>query len=218
MAGALKLVTRVQLGSGVMAVYSDVHVLKKQLKRFNKAGIAAATARAANRSAAKTKTFAVRMLAKKYNFKIGTLKPMFKVSPRARKNSPTVAIMGHGPRIPMIKVKGAKNQGARGVRFNAGGGSKVHPHTFKATMESGHTGIFVRKYKHGGRRPWRISPSTGKRYRTHLSIRELTQPSPAHMLTNKQAAQETFEFYVKDYPTQLRSQLDWELQKSKGGI
>ena len=216
--GQLKRVGRVQLGSGTMAVWSDVHVLKKQLRRFNRAGIGAATARASNKAGNKTKTFAVRMLAKKYNFKIGTLKPMFRVSPRARKNNPTVAIMGRGARIPMIKVKGAKRQGARGVRFNAGGGSKVHAHTFLATMESGHKGIFVRTHKRGGRRPHRVSPSTGKRYRTQLGIRELTQPSPAHMITNAEASQEIFKFFTTDYPIQLRQQLDWEVTKSKGGV
>ena len=218
MAGALKRVARVRVGSGVMAVYSDIHVLEKQLRRFNRAGIPAATARASNRSANKTKTFVVRMLAKKYNFKIGTLKPKFKVSPRARKNNQTVAIFGFGSRIPMIKVKGAKRQGPLGVRFNAGGGSKVHAHTFLATMDSGHKGIFVRTHKRGGRRPHRISPTTGKRYRTQLGIRELTQPSPAHMLTNEDVSQKTFSFFVNDYPIQLRQQLDWEVTKSKGGV
>ena len=216
--GRLKKVAMIKSGNGDVEVWSDIQSLRKQLKRFSGDGINRANMRALNRAANKTRTRTVSLLSKAFNIKAGDLKPFVKVSPRATLRKGTVAIMGRSTRPLGIHkfAKGAKKQGVLGVRFNAGGGSKTHPHTFIARMPSGHVGIFVRKTRRRTRRDVRVSPTTGKKYRTHLSIRELTYPSVAHMITNVQRGQEIFNVFVADYPRQLFSQLDFELKKSKG--
>lgn len=219
MAGRLKLVAKIQLGSQQIQVLTDIEALKKQVKRFSKGGITRAQFRALNRSANKAKTFTSRLLSKDFNIKVSALKPFLFVSPRASARNSTVAIRGASKRLPIYNfAKGAKRQGALGVRFNSGGGAKVHSHTFIATMPSGHTGIFIRKTVKRYKRDVRISPTTGKRYLTQLAIRELTYPSVAHMITNKGRATQVFESFVNDYPRQLHAQLDFELKKSKGVV
>lgn len=217
MAGRLKLVAKIQLGSQQIEVLSDIETLKKQVKRFSKGGITRAQFRALNRSANKAKTFTGRLLSKDFNIKVSELKPFLFVSPRASARNSTVAIRGASKALSVFRyAKGVKKQGPLGVRFNTGGGSKVHRHTFLARMPSGHSGIFVRAFKTGRKRVPDVSRTTGKRILKQLPIRELTYPSVAHMITNKGRATKVFELFVNDYPRQLHAQLDFELKKSKG--
>ena len=214
---ALKKVSTLQLGGSTVEVWSDIRALQKQLKRFSREGVDRANMRALNRAATKTKTATGRLLSKAFNIKVGDLRPFLKVSPKASKTSTTVAIMGRSKMLSLHKfAKGKKKQGPLGVRFNSGGGSRVHPHTFIATMPSGHTGIFVRAFKKGRKRVAGVSPTTGEKYQAQLPIRELTYPSVAHMVTNVNRGQEVFELFLQDYPRQLFKQLDFEQKKSRG--
>ncbi len=214
---SLKLKGKIQIGGAEIEVWSDIDSLRKQLKRFSTGGITRAQFRALNRAANKAKTLTGRLLSKDYNIKVGDIKPFLKLSPRATAKNTTVAIRARSSQLSIFKfAKGVKRQTARGVRFNSGGGSRVHPHTFFARMDSGHSGIFVRETKTRFRRDFNVSPSTGRTYQTHLGIRELLYPSVAHMITNPVRANKIFELFVNDYPRQLHSQLDFELKKSKG--
>lgn len=213
----LKLVAKTKVDDASLEVWSDIKALQRQLKNLSRSGINRATYRALNRAANKTKTFTGRLLAKKYNTKVGTFKTALSLSPKANVQSHTVALFASSGRFPIYKyAKGAKRQTPLGVRFNSGGGSKVHKHTFIATMSSGHTGIFVRQYKRTGRRPSRVSPTTGHRYKTHLGIRELEYPSVRGMMLQKDTANEIFSKFVEFYPPILHAQLKHEWKKAQG--
>lgn len=215
--GALRKSATLQLGGAQVEVWSDIESLRKQVRRFNKLGIAAANARALNRAANKTKTFTGKLLQKAYNIKARSINSLLKVTPKATRQRETVALMGHGPRLSIYKHSKTKpKQGPLGTRFNAGGGSKVHAHTFVQRMSSGHVGVYVRTHIKGGKRSTSISKQTGATISKQLPIRELTYPHVAHMITNDDRGLEIFRFYTKDYPIQLHAQLDWELKKSKG--
>jgi len=215
--GPIKKVGEVQLGASNFSVWSDIASLKKQIRSFRNVGVARANMRALNRAASKTRTATGRLLSKEFNIKVGDLRPFLKVSPKATLLSNRVAVMGKSSMLGVFKyAKGKKRQGPLGVRFNTGGGSKVHPHTFLARMPSGHHGIFVRAHKVGSKRVPDVSRSTGKTISKQLPIRELTYPSVAHMVTNVQRGQKVFEAFVEDYPKQLFAQLDFEQKKSRG--
>ena len=217
MAGPLKRVARLQLGATQVEVWTDVKSLKKQVGSFGKVGVGRANSRALNKAAGKTKTFTGRLLSTDYNLKIRAIQSRLKISPKSSVRNETVGILGHGPRLGVLHNSKTKPKpGPLGVRFNMGGGNKVHAHTFIAKMQSGHTGIFLRATLKRTRTDTRISPTTGKRYQTHLPIREITYPSAAFMITNTERAEKIFKFFVDDYPVQLHRQLDFELQKSKG--
>ncbi len=215
--GALKKVTKLQLGATQVEIWSDIKALQKQVRRFGKVGVASANARALNRAADKSKTFTGKLLQKDYNIKARSISNKLKVTPRANRKRQEVALLGHGERLPIYKHSKTKpKQGPLGARFNAGGGSAVHPHTFVQRMPSGHVGVFVRTHVKGGKRSTGMSKKTGKSISKQLPIRELTYPHVAHMITNDDRGLEIFKFFTNDYPKQLAGQLDFELAKSKG--
>ena len=212
---ALKKVAAIKIGSAEIDVLADIETAKRQIRGFKNLGVGTAVYRALNRSASKARTLMVRLAAERYAFKVGTIRPLIYVAPKASLTKHTVAITGRGARIPMIKTKGTPRQAVRGASFNSGKGKRVHPHTFIATMKSGHTGIYVRS-KTESRRSKRRSKTTGRVYQSELPIRELTQPSPAHMVTNKELAPQVFDMFTRDYPIQLHKQLDFAIKRSKG--
>lgn len=212
---ALRKVAEIKIGGEQVDVLADIETAKRQIRGFKNLGISTAVYRAANKSASKARTLMIRLAADKYAFKVGTIRPLIYVSPKATLTRHTVAITGRGARIPMIKTKGTPRQAVRGASFNSGSGKRVHPHTFIATMPSGHKGIYVRSNS-SSRRVNRISKATGKGYQSELPIRELTQPSPAHMVTNKDLAEQVFKAFTIDYPVQLRRQLDYAVKRSRG--
>lgn len=215
--GRLRKVAKFTTGEIDVEVWSDIEGLKKQVAAFNKGGVPRANMRALNRSAAKSKTFAGRLIQKDYNIKARSINPSLKISPKASLRTNTVAIAGRGRRLSIYTASKTKpRQGALGVTFNTGGGKRVHPHTFIQRMPSGHTGVFVRTHVKGGKRATGISPRTGERIRKQLPIRELTYPAIAHMITNVRRGEEIFINFVGEYPRQLFSQLDFEHNKSKG--
>ena len=216
---AIKKLGTINMGAANVEIWSDISGLKKQLKRFNKVGVDRANMRAINRAANKTKTLTGRLLSKEFNIKVGDIKQFLFISPRASARKSEVAIAGKSAMLGIFKyAKGTKRQGPLGVKFNSGGGMKLHPHTFLARMPSGHSGVFVRSDKRGGKRVADISRTTGKRILKQLPIRELTYPSVAHMITNVKRGGLIFQSFIEDYPKQLHQQLDFELKKSKGGL
>jgi len=215
--GRLRKVAKFTTGEIDVEVWSDIDALKKQLARFNKKGVPRATMRALNRAAAKSKTFAGRLISKDYNIKARSINPSLKISPRASLAKSEVAIMGRGKRLSIYKHSKTKpRQGALGATFNAGGGKRVHAHTFIQRMSSGHTGVFVRTHVKGGKRTVGVSPRTGQPITKQLPIRELTYPDVAFMISDSKRGEQIFLNFVGEYPRQLFSQLDFEHQKSRG--
>lgn len=211
----LEKVAEFKVAGAKFEVLSDIRTLEKQVRAFGERGVTSAHYRALNRSANKSKTETKRILAAKYNIKSGDIAKFLDVNPKASPRGLTVAIRGRSSKLSIYKyAKGAKRQTPRGVRFNSGGGSKVHPHTFIATMPSGHTGIFVKSRGESRREP-RVNKA-GKRYLSELPIRELEYPSVGHMLVNDVNANKIYGVFIQDFPNQLMAQLDYQLQRSKG--
>ena len=200
---------------GNIIISSDIERLKKGINKLSRTGIPRAVTRAINKSLLKTRTQARKGLAKKFNLPAKVINPTITHKNAVRSNG-TAYIQGRSGRIPIIKVKGSKTQKRAGVSINTGTGRRVIKHTFLATMQSGHTGVFKRTGATRSRKVSRVSPSTGKTYQTHLPIRELSFPPSSHMLTNRRVAAPLFDFYTKDYPVQLRRQLNAEFDKAKG--
>lgn len=213
---ALKKIGEFKVGDENVEIRSDVKKIERQIKKFG-GSLRNAQARAINRSVTKGKTLAKRLIVDEYNVKAGPIGKSLKVSPRANAKYLNAAIMARSTRLPIYNhTKNKPKQTANGARFNSGSGMKVHPHTFIAKMRSGHIGIFVRKTKRRTNKRYNVSPTTGRRYRTHLPIRELSYPSVARMLLHEEVAPTVFNLFKQDYPTQLHKQLDYELQKAKG--
>lgn len=98
-------------------------------------------ARAVNRAGVSARTLMTREIARDMALKQADVKPHL-ATRDARAESPTFTLEIKGARMPLIKF-GAR-QTRRGVTANTGGGRKVYPGTFIATMRSGHTGVFQR--------------------------------------------------------------------------
>ena len=211
----LRKVGAIALPSGdELIIESDIRSLTKILKHVSKTGLARARTRATNKTLLKTRTRARKGLAKKFNLPAKLINAQVR-SRNATRGKDTAILEGIGARIPIYKTKGAKTQKKLGVAVNTGTGRRLIKHTFIATMPSGHTGIFKRTL---GKRVKRIyyKDSQGRTNSRSLPIRELKFPPMARMLTNKKVANPLMDFFTKEYPTQLRRQLNAEWNKARG--
>lgn len=212
---ALKLVAKTEIPDvGEISVWSDIRLLTKGVNRLNRKGVPRAITRATNKALLKTRTQTRRQLAKKFNLPAKEVNKTV-THRNASLNNGTAYIQGRGSQIPIIKVKGSVTQKRLGVALNTGTGRRVIPHSFIATMASGHTGVYKRVGRKAGKRV-RYIDSMGRRQTSALPIRELKFPSPAHMITNKKFANGIFQFFTQDYPTQLKRQLNYEWDKARG--
>ena len=185
---ALQIIGKGQIGGVPTEIKADIKRLKRQLRAFQ-VGIPRAYRNALNTSATAAKKEALRILSKKFAIKQKDLRKFLTVDPRANPKYLDVALRGRSKRLSIYKYsRTTARQGTRGAIFNSGSGQKTHPNTFIATMQSGHTGIFVRKTARRTKKVYNVSPTTGRRYLTHLPIRELTYPSVASMIVNKDTA------------------------------
>jgi hypothetical protein len=208
-------VAEIKLPSGnEIYVESDIQSLTKILRHVSKSGLQRARTRATNKTLLKTRTQARRGLAKKFNLPAREVNPKL-VSVNATKSKDTATLIGKGSRIPIYKTKGAKTQKKLGVAVNTGTGRRVIKHTFIATMPSGHVGIYKRTLGVPVRRFY-YKDSQGRTQNRALPIRELMFPPMAHMLTNPRVAGPLFDFYTREYPGQLRIQLNSEWDKARG--
>ena len=180
---------------------------------MSKVGVQRATTRATNKSLLKTRTQARKSLAKRFNLPAKVINPTITHRGATRTRDRAI-IQGRGSRIPIYKTKGSKTQKRLGVSVNTGTGRRVIKHSFIATMPSGHTGIFKRTNNVADKRV-RYVDSQGRRNTRALHIRELTFPSPAHMIVNRRVADPLFKFYTDDFPTQLKRQLNAEMDKAR---
>lgn len=199
---------------GKIRVQSDIDLLQKGVRQLSKTGVPRAFTRAGNKSLLKTRTKARKALQLKFNLP-ATLVNREITSKNANKGNPIAYIQGRGSRIPLIKVKGGVTQKRLGVSINTGTGRRIIKGAFLATMPSGHTGVFKRTSGVPIRRV-RYVNDKGQRQTRALPIRQLTFPPMARMLTNKRMANSLFTFYTRDFPLQLRKQLNFEFDKAGG--
>lgn len=210
----LKLVAKLDIPEvGTIFIRSDIDRLSKGINKLSSTGVPRATTRAINKSLLKTRSQARKGIAKKFNLPAKVVNPTITHKNAVRQNG-TAYIQGRSSRIPIIKTKGSKTQKRLGVSINTGTGRRVLKHSFLATVGN-HTGVFKRTLGVPVRRV-RYVTDTGQRQTKSLPISELTFPPMSHMLTNKGVAVPLFKFFVKDYPIQLRRQLNFEFDKARG--
>lgn len=212
---ALKLVAEIPIPEvGSIRVMSDIALLQKGVRQLAKKGIPRAITRATNKSLGKTRTLVRKELRLKFNLPGKVVNPLI-TSRNARKGKADAYIQGRGTQIPIYKVKTKPVQKPLGVSINTGTGKRIIKHTFIARMQSGHVGVFKRTTKRGGRRVPYIDKQ-GQKQNKALPIRELKFPSPAHMVTQPRFANKAFRFFTRDYPLQLRRQLNFEFDRAGG--
>ena len=212
---ALKLVRVIDIPEvGKLRIFSDIELLQKGVRQLSKTGVPRAILRATNKSLTKTRTVARKAIRAKFHLPAKVVNPQL-TSKAANKSNPSVWLQGRGSQIPIIKVTGGATQKRLGVSINTGSGKRVIKHTFIAKMRSGHIGVFKRTGRVADKRVT-YRDSKGKLQNRALAITELKFPPIAHMLTNPKFANKLFKFYTRDYPIQLRRQLNAEFDKAGG--
>lgn len=206
---------KVELPSGnSIIIESDIRSLTKIMGHVSKIGLSRARTRATNKTLLKTRTQARKGLAKKFNLPAKEVNAHI-TSINATRGKDIAILQGRGARIPIYKTKGAKTQKKLGVAVNTGTGRRVIKHTFIGTMPSGHVGIFKRTLGKPVKRVY-YKDEQGKTNSRALPIRELKFPPMSHMLTNKKVANKLMDFFTREYPSQLRAQLNSEWNKARG--
>lgn len=105
-----------------------------------------AVARALNRSAVSIRTLMQRNVAEDTDLPSRTVGKQLKIEEaRPTRDRLRARISISGSRIPLAEFKARQTR--RGVTANVGSGRKLYPHTFLATMKSGHEGVFGRRGK-----------------------------------------------------------------------
>lgn len=196
---------------GKIRIQSDIDLLQKGIRQLNKRGVPRAFKRAGTKSLSKTRTRARVAIRERFNLPANLVNRQI----TSKNDSGSGAyIQGRGGRIPIIKVKGKATQKRLGVSINTGTGRRIIKHAFIAKVGS-HTGVFKRTHKTGSKRV-SYRDSQGKLQNKQLPIRELTFPPLGIVLTSKRQAGRLFRFYTRDFPLQLRKQLNLEFDKAGG--
>ncbi len=177
---------------------SDMENAEQFIKAFGKTA-ERAVSRALNRAVAGVKTDTVKASREEYNVKATRVRKSFKIK-KAGNSVLEAAAVSSGSKIPLIHF-GARPNKPRGRRPVAGATVQVKqqrkniPHSFAATMGTGHTGLYRRKGK--GRLP----------------IEELYGPAVPHMVDNDNVLAEIKENAVGRFNKNLYHEVEFALQK-----
>jgi hypothetical protein len=119
-----------------------------------------ATASALNKVAAQARTEGKRAIAEGYTIKRSEIKPRLK---RARRNSLRAELSVYSKKLGLSLTKFKATKLKRGVKVAVKRGvPKLLPGAFKATMKSGHEGVF---YREGDKRLMSKGRYAGKKYK-----------------------------------------------------
>ncbi len=168
--------------------------------------LARATARAVNKTATQARTLAVREVrAAGYNLKASTVRKAFALY-RANPKRPIATLKATGQPIPLIDY-GAK-QNRTGVSVRVKNGRKTIKHAFIATMESGHTGVFLRT----GKAHKRVEKNGRVRW-SGLPIRELYGPSIPDAVGNEAVSKAVTQMIDRKFPAILAHEIAFAASK-----
>ena len=168
-----------------------------------------ALVRALNKTADRVKVAGSREVRKAgYNLKASDIKRALKIS-RATQSSLKATVTAGGRPIPLIQY-GAR-QTSKGVTVNVLSGRKLIPGAFIATMQSGHTGVYVREpgSKHkkvlkAGRASWHGLP-----------IRELFGPAIPDALANPAVRDALQALITEQFPIILEHEHSWLARRAQ---
>jgi len=170
------------------------------------AGFTRAMSRAVNKTAMQTRTAAVREVrAAGYNLKASTVRKALALT-RARPASPVATLKARGAPVPLIEYDARPTNA--GVTVRVKNGRKPIRHAFIATMDSGHTGVFVR-IGTGHKRLWK----RGRSRWSGLPIRELFGPSIPDAVGNAAVQAALTRLVGRKFPAILAHEMEWEAKK-----
>ena len=203
----LKQMGRFTSGGKTFSIKSDIRDMQKQFGSLSRTGFKRATFRAINRSLTKSNTATKKAIAAKRNLLSRTVASGMSLK-KANMLDLSAAIIGRGEMIPLFAVKGTKTQKALGVSVAPERGHRqVIKDSFISRMPSGHVGIFKRE-KEGAGESGRVG---------RLGIQELTMPSIAHTLQNKDIIALSISVFQSSFRVAFANQLNNEIRKARGG-
>ncbi|MEW6511868.1 MAG: phage tail protein [Bacteroidota bacterium] len=173
--------------------------LQKLAERFPKAAVSAL-----NKTGARLKTEASRIVRKEYRAKKSGVDKTFKVS-KATRDRPVVVFRSTGRRLSLTDF-GAR-QTRTGVTVAMKRGIRIkYPHAFIATMPSGHTGVFIRSDISSEQFKKRKSKSS---MRHGLPIIQITGPSVPTILGSQKTRERLTQFVKDTLPALLRHEIEF---------
>lgn len=187
--------------SGGIKIQTNLDELQRSLAQFGQTGIRRANMRAINRSLAKGKTIATRLIARKRNLKSKDVRPKVTLW-KASETNQRAEIRAKGAMIPLYKTKTAKTQTKLGVKAAAEQGKRrLYKGAFIAMMPNGKIGVFDRV------------DGTPR-----LPIRERMLPSVAHTLIQDEIREEVVDAFEKQYEIDIERQLNNEIRKAQARL
>ncbi|WP_233863498.1 phage tail protein [Paraburkholderia adhaesiva] len=170
--------------------------------------VARAMARAVNKTALQARTAAVREVrAVGYNLKASTIRKALALR-RANPKQPVATLKATGRPIPLAEYSAKQTRAGASVRVK--NGRKTIKHAFVATMESGHTGVFMRV----GKAHKRVTKN-GKTYWSGLPIRELFGPAIPDAVGNEAVKKQLAHLVDSKFPAILDHEIKWAESKRK---
>ena len=142
---------------------------EEALRGLDKRTIGKVAIRAVNKTLAKAKTAAGKMIRQRYFLKAGDMRRVISLY-KATPVRPVALMRAKSPRLALPKFRVRQKAKGVQVRVLRSSGGKVIPGTFLATMRSGHEGVFQR-----------IDKVTGS---GRQAISELSGPSPAELIAS----------------------------------
>lgn len=159
-----------------------------------------AIVRALNRVAEQSRTESGQQIrAAGYDLKAGDIKAAISLR-RASAGNVRAVVKASGRPIPLIKY--AARQTRKGVTVSVKNGRRLIPGAFIATMQSGHTGVFIR----AGSGHKKVRQRTGMNW-SGLPIKELFGPSIPSAFINKTVQEALVASVRQRFPERLKHEL-----------
>ncbi len=156
--------------------------------------------RTVNKVAPQAKTAAEKAIREDYNIKKKDIRLKLH---RARRGLPIAVIAGMRKHIPFARFK--NRQMKPGTRVEMRKGKPVmYKHAFKATMSSGHAGVYVRQMESGKR--------SGR-----TPIQELKGPSPGQLLKRSETIKDINQLIKAKFKKIFSHEIDYYFSKQSGG-
>lgn len=192
---------------------SEIARAKRELSWYERKIIPKAAASALNKTATTVRAKARPELAKEMGVIQAQVKDQFFINRATLGNLSAGVGVRHKP-MALTKFK-ATRQLKRGVTSKAYGNRRLYPGAFIATMESGHTGVFLSSRKRG--RAARIHghkvSRSGHRYRSSKIVKQIYGPNPSTTFGQKRMTALNNQVATERFHTVFAHEIRWRRSK-----
>lgn len=178
-----------------LTIQMDMKPVSHMMKHISKQILPVATARALNKTVQAGQTVAVKQIAKHIGVKQTLVRKALHLTKAWRSKHVAVLNVISKKRLTLLQIDPNAKQNSQGVKYRSSMGSKLLPHTFIATMKSGHRGIYARL---GSKR---------------LPIVELQGPSIAHVFMQPTIQTAIHQIVAERWPTNMTHEIQFALQR-----